>query len=258
MGILNVTPDSFYDGGRLVDPGVARAHAQKLIEDGADILDLGGESTRPGAKPLNVNEEQARVLPVLERIVPLGVPVSVDTYHAGTARRALEMGAGIVNDISALRGDPGMVEVMAKANKPYVLMHMRGNPRNMQDDIHYDDVVSDICRFFEERIEFAVAHGMAESAIWLDPGFGFGKLLEHNLTMLRRLEEFKQFGRPLLVGTSNKGMIGSVLGLPVEDRLEGTAATVAVAIMNGADIVRVHDVRAMARVATMTDAIRRA
>jgi dihydropteroate synthase len=258
MGVVNVTPDSFYDRGSLADPKAAFEHAKKLIEDGADILDIGGESTRPGAEPLTVEDELARVLPVLEKVGELGLPVSVDTYHAGTARRALELGAAMINDISAFRGDPGMVEVVARAGCPYVLMHMQGNPRTMQDDPHYDDVVADICRFFEERMEFAIAHGVEESAIWLDPGFGFGKTTEHNLTLLRRLEEFKRFGRPLLVGTSNKGTIGKVLGLPVEERLEGTAATVAVAIWNGADCVRVHDVRAMARVAKMTDAIRRA
>lgn len=258
MGVVNVTPDSFYDGGRLADPKAAFEHAKKLIEDGADIVDIGGESTRPGAEPLSADREQARVLPVLEKIRELGIPVSVDTYHAATARKALELGAAMINDITALRGDPGMVEVMAKARRPYVLMHMQGSPRTMQDDPHYDDVVSDVCRFFEERLEFAVGHGMNENAIWLDPGFGFGKTTEHNLLMLQRLEEFKRFGRPLLVGTSNKGAIGKVLGLPVDERLEGTAATVAVAIWNGADCVRVHDVRAMARVAKMTDAIRRA
>jgi dihydropteroate synthase len=258
MGVVNVTPDSFYDGGRLTDPMAAARHAKQLIDDGADILDIGGESTRPGSEPLSADQEQARVLPALERVRALGAPVSVDTYHASTARRALEMGAAMINDITALRGDPGMVEVVARAGCRYVLMHMQGNPRTMQDAPRYDDVVSDICRFFEERMAFAVGHGVAESAIWLDPGFGFGKTAEHNLVMLRRLEEFKRFGRPLVIGTSNKGTIGKVLGLPVGERTEGTAATVAVAVWNGADCVRVHDVRAMARVAKMTDAIRRA
>lgn len=259
MGILNVTPDSFYDGGSLPGAPDVLDRAKQMVADGADILDVGGESTRPGAAPLAEKAEQERLMPVLEPLCGLGVPVSVDTYHAGTARKALEAGASMINDITALRGDPGMVEVVARTGCPVVLMHMQGSPRTMQDNPCYDDVVADICRFFEERMEFAIKHGVAENAIWLDPGFGFGKTVEHNLAMLRRLAEFKRFGRPLVIGTSNKGTIGRVLGgLPVDDRLEGTAATVAVAIVNGADCVRVHDVRAMARVAKMTDAIRRA
>lgn len=258
MGIVNITPDSFYDGGRLESPDAAAGHAHKLAQQGADILDIGAESTRPGSDPLPETVEQQRLLPVLQRLAGIGVPISVDTYHAGTARKALEWGAALINDVTALRGDPEMAGVIAEAGCPCILMHMQGHPKTMQIDPRYDDVVEDICRFFEERMESAVARGIAESAIWLDPGFGFGKTVEHNLVLLRRLNEFKRFGRPLVVGTSNKGTIGKVLELPVDERLEGTAATVAVAVWNGADCVRVHDVRAMARVAKMTDAIRTA
>jgi dihydropteroate synthase len=225
------------------------------MTDGVDILDVGGESSRPGAAPVSAVEEQGRVLPVIEQLVPLGVPVSIDTYHASTARAALELGTAMVNDITALRGDDGMAEVVAAAGCDVVLMHMLGMPQTMQQDPRYDDVVDDICAFFEERMTYATSCGIAEDAIWLDPGFGFGKTPEHNLTVLRRLREFKRFGRPLLVGTSNKSTIGAVLNLPLHERTEGTAATVAIAIANGADAVRVHDVKRMARVARMSDAI---
>lgn len=255
LGVINVTPDSFYDGGRWLEPASAEQHARQLVREGADILDIGGESTRPGAAPVDSGTEQERVLPVIERIVGLGVPVSIDTYRADTARRALERGAGMVNDVTALRGDPDMARVVAEAACPCVLMHMQGTPQTMQDTPRYDDVVDDICAFFEERIAFAVSQGVAEDALWLDPGFGFGKTAEHNLTLLRRLGQFKRFGRPVLIGPSNKSTIGAVLGLPLHDRTEGTAAAVAIAIGNGADAVRVHDVRRMARVVKMADAI---
>lgn len=255
IGVINVTPDSFYDGGRLTTPGQALAHAQALVRDGADILDIGGESSRPGAEPVSSETELSRVIPVLEAVQVLDVPVSVDTYRAETARRALRLGAETINDITALRGDPEMADVIAEAGCACVLMHMQGTPQNMQDKPRYDDVVNDICAFFDERLAFATRRGIREDAIWLDPGFGFGKTAEHNLTILRRLREFKKFGRPILIGTSNKSTIGKVLNLPVEERTEGTAATVAIAIWNGADAVRVHDVKAMARVALMSDAM---
>jgi dihydropteroate synthase len=255
MGVINLTPDSFFDGGFLTGPAHTEMHARNLIRDGADILDVGGESTRPGAPPLTVEEELARVLPALERLTPLGVPVSIDTYHAATARAAIAQGVSIVNDITALRGDGDMAEVVAEAGCDVILMHMLGMPKTMQEDPRYDDVVDEICAFFEERIAFAVGHGVAERSIWLDPGFGFGKTPAHNLTIVRRLREFRRFGRPLLVGASNKSTIGVVLDAPVHERREGTAATVAIAIANGADAVRVHDVKGMARVARMSDAI---
>jgi dihydropteroate synthase len=255
MGVLNVTPDSFFDGGRFPDAASAVRRAGQLVHDGADILDVGGESSRPGAEPVSQSEELARVMPVLEGLAAFDVDVSVDTYHAETARRALAAGASIVNDITALHGDPEMAAVVAEARCPCVLMHMRGSPRTMQNDPVYADVVDDLCAFFEKRIAFAVNEGISEDAIWLDPGFGFGKTVAHNLTILRRLREFRKLGRPILVGTSNKSTIGEVLDAPVDDRMEGTAATVAIAIHNGADVVRVHDVKTMARVAAMTDAI---
>lgn len=255
MGVLNVTPDSFYDGGKFDAPAAAMERARQLVVDGADILDVGGESSRPGADPLTPEQEWARVAPVLEQSAALGAPVSIDTYHAGTARRALAHGAAMVNDITALRGDPAMAGVVAAAGCPVVLMHMQGDPKTMQASPRYDDVVDEIRAFFEERMAFAVAEGIAEAAIWLDPGFGFGKTVAHNLELLRRLAEFKTLGRPVLIGTSNKSTIGHVLDLPAGERTEGTAATVAVGIAHGADAIRVHDVKAMARVARMTDAI---
>jgi dihydropteroate synthase len=255
MGVLNVTPDSFYDGGTVTTPALALARATEMKTDGAHVLDVGGESSRPGAKPVLVELECDRVLPVVEALLPLGLPVSVDTYHAATAREALKLGAIMINDVSALRFDPEMVRVVAETGCDCVLMHMLGTPRTMQRNPQYDDVVDDIRAFFEERIEYVMRSGVSEEAIWIDPGFGFGKTVAHNLMLLRRLREFTGLGRPIVIGTSNKSTIGAVLDAPVHDRLEGTAATVAIAIANGADCVRVHDVRAMARVARMTDAI---
>lgn len=255
MGVINVSPDSFYDGGLVTGPDSALDRAKQFLEDGADILDVGGESSRPRAHPVSQEEECRRVLPVVEALRPLDTLISVDTYRAETARRALELGAGMVNDISALRQDPELAGIVADAGCPCVLMHMQGTPKTMQLDPHYDDVINDICAFFDERIAYAVSQGIPEDAIWLDPGFGFGKTVEHNLTILRRLAEFKRFGRPILIGASNKSSIGAVLDLPVDDRMEGTAATVAIAVAHGADCVRVHDVKTMARVTRMTDAI---
>ncbi len=255
MGIINVTPDSFYDGGRIADSDAAFAVARQMVEDGADILDVGGESSRPGSDPVALEEELRRVIPTVAALAELPVRVSVDTYRAETARRALEAGAAMINDITALQGDPEMAGVVAAAACPCILMHMQGTPRTMQREPKYNDLADDICAFFEERMAYAVREGIREDTIWLDPGFGFGKTVEHNLEMLRRLREFKRIGRPLLIGTSNKSTIGTILGLPLHERLEGTAATVAISIWNGADGVRVHDVKAMARVARMCDAI---
>lgn len=257
MGILNATPDSLCPASRISEAEHGRAVAEDMVANGADILDIGGESSRPGADPVSPADETARILPLLEAVADLGAPVSVDTYHAETARRALAAGAWMINDITALRGDPAMAGVVAEGHCPCVLMHMLGEPRTMQVSPQYEDVVDDICAFFEERIAFAVKVGIREENIWLDPGFGFGKTPQHNLEMLARLAEFKRFGRPVLIGTSNKSTIGHVLGgLPVEERAEGTAATVAIAVYNGADCVRVHDVKGMARVARMAAATR--
>lgn len=254
MGVLNVTPDSFYGPSTVSSPQSALERATAFAQDGADLIDVGAESSRPGAAEVGLHAELERIVPVLEAMQTLDLAVSVDTTRAETARRALDLGASMVNDITALRGDPEIAGVVAAAGAQCVLMHMRGSPRTMQKDPHYTDVVDDLCAFFEERIAYAVGQGIAEDRLWLDPGFGFGKTVGHNLTILRRLGEFKRFGLPVLIGPSNKSTIGAVLNLPVDERMEGTAATVAMAICNGVDAVRVHDVKTMARVARMCDA----
>ena len=257
MGIVNVTPDSFFDGGCLADAFAVRDYGAALVCDGADILDVGGESTRPGAEPVSREEELRRVLPAVEMLRPLDVPISVDTRHAETARRALALGAVMLNDITALRGDSEMAGVIAAAGCPCVLMHMQGEPRTMQQAPRYGDVVDDIRAFFEERLDFATSAGIREEQIWLDPGFGFGKTVDQNLLLLRRLQEFHCFGRPLLLGVSNKSTLGAVLGAELNDRTEGTAAAVAFAAARGVHCVRVHDVRTITRVVRMCDAITR-
>jgi len=227
-----------------------------MLEHGADIVDIGAESSRPGAEAVGPDEELKRLLPVLERWQNRHqITVSVDTCKAEVARRALALGCTMVNDITALRADDKMAEVVAEAGCHVVLMHMLGTPRTMQANPTYDSVVDDILAFFEERLNFATSCGVREDMIVLDPGIGFGKTVSHNLEILRCLGRFRTLGRPLLVGTSRKSFIGKVLDLPVDDRIEGTAASVAVSIMNGADAVRVHDVKKMVRVARMTDAI---
>jgi dihydropteroate synthase len=255
MGVVNLTPDSFFDGGRYPSPELAYEHAMGLVQEGAHLLDLGAESSRPGAEPLAPEIELERLLPVMDLLRECPVPLSVDTYHSATARRALAEGASLINDISALRHDPEMAEVVAEAGCPCVLMHMQGTPQTMQSAPNYDDVISEIVEFFAERIAAAEAAGIRREQLWIDPGFGFGKTVAHNLQILRELDSFRCFGLPVLVGASNKSTLGAVLNVEVNDRTEGTAATVAVAVMNGAHCVRVHDVRAMARVATMTEAI---
>ena len=257
MGILNATPDSFFDGGNFFALEQALAHIQKMISDGAHILDIGGESSRPGAESVGLEEELRRVLPVVEEAVRTGVPVSIDTWRAETARRALALGAVMVNDITGLRGDAGMADVVAEFGSCCVVMHMRGDPKTMQDNPHYEDVVADINAFFQERIDFALGKGIAENRIWLDPGFGFGKTVDQNLEILSRLDEFKALGFPLLIGTSNKSTIGAVLDASPEERTYGTAATVAMVISKGVHCVRVHDVKTMAQVARMCDAVLR-
>jgi dihydropteroate synthase len=256
VGVLNVTPDSFSDGGAFLDPGAAAEHALQMAAEGADCIDIGGESTRPGAPPISAEEEWARIGPILTRLVGrCPVPLSVDTTKAAVAARALEAGVAIVNDISALRFDPALAAVVAEAGAGLILMHMQGTPRTMQERPSYGDVVVDVRAFLAERLAAATAAGIPSEAILLDPGIGFGKTVEHNLTLLRHLPELGTLGRPLLVGPSRKSFIGAVLGTPVTDRLEGTAAAVALAIAGGAAAVRVHDVKAMARVARMCDAI---
>ncbi len=256
MGILNVTPDSFSDGGLFAEVEKAVEHAKNMVAEGADIIDVGGESSRPGADTVSVEVEKARVLPVIERLAgTVEVPISIDTYKSSVARDALNMGACMVNDITALRGDPDMASVVAEAGVPVVLMHMKGTPRDMQLDPHYDSLISEITSFLSIRIQAAMDAGISQNQIIIDPGIGFGKTVAHNLEIIRRLSEFKPLGKPILIGTSRKSFIGKVLGLSTDDRLEGTAASIAVAIANGADIVRIHDVKEVARVVRMTDAI---
>ena len=256
MGILNVTPDSFSDGGRYLDVAAAIDHAKEMVKDGADVIDVGGESSRPGASPASAEEELARVLPVVEGLVEeISVPVSIDTCKSEVARRTVETGAHIVNDITALQGDAEMARVVAEMGAGVILMHMRGSPRTMQQSPVYDDVVSDISAWLHRRIEYAETEGIPPDRIVIDPGIGFGKTVNHNLEILRRLDEFRLLNRPILIGTSRKSFIGKILDLPVNSRIEGTAATITWAIAHGADMVRVHDVKAMHRVARMTDAL---
>ena len=256
MGILNVTPDSFSDGGRYLDVQQAITHAETMVTEGATLIDIGGESSRPGASPVSVDEELARVVPVIRGLAHVGdVLISVDTSKAKVAKHALEAGAQIVNDITALCGDPEMATVVAEMEAGVVLMHMKGTPRTMQQAPEYDDVVTEICSWLKEKTQNAEAQGIAAERIIVDPGIGFGKTTKHNLDILKRLSEFRELKKPLLVGTSRKSFIGNVLKAPITARLEGTAATVCWAIAHGADIVRVHDVKANVRAAQMTDAL---
>lgn len=257
MGILNVTPDSFSDGGRYADTERALAHAREMTAAGADIIDIGGESTRPGAQPLSEDEELSRIIPVIERLsAELAVPISVDTYKSGVAKKALDAGASIVNDISGLRFSPDMARVAADCGATVIIMHIKGTPRDMQQNPVYDDVIGEIMAYLETGIELAAKGGVDPEKILLDPGIGFGKTLEHNLAILNRLDEFRGLGKPIVLGTSRKKFIGTVLDVPVpEQRIDGTAATVALGIERGASVVRVHDVARMAQVARMTDAI---
>ncbi len=258
MGVLNVTPDSFSDGGLYLDPGRAVAHAHRIVEEGADLIDVGGESTRPGSEPVSTEEELRRILPLLRCLVEkLPVPISVDTYKADVAAAVLAEGVDLINDISGLSFDPRMVSVVAEAGAGLVLSHIRGSPRTMQADPTYTDVLGEIRDYLRERIVLAEAHGVHPEAIAVDPGIGFGKRVEHNLLLLKHLPEIQVLGKPVLIGPSRKSFIGKILDLPVEERLEGTAAAVAVAIWQGAHILRVHDVQAMVRVARVTDAIRK-
>jgi dihydropteroate synthase len=243
MGVVNVTPDSFSDGGVFLRPEAAAACAYGFVDEGAAIVDIGGESTRPGSEGISLDEELRRVLPVLEALA--GVAVSIDTSKAEVARRALEAGAVMVNDVTALRGDPELAGVVAEADAYLCLMHMLGEPRTMQDDPRYDDVVSEVASFLEERLAFAVSAGIAEERICLDPGIGFGKTVEHNVELLGRLDELVALGRPVLVGASRKRFLGRILGDP-EASTGPVAAGVAVAVLayeRGASIFRVHDVR---------------
>jgi dihydropteroate synthase len=244
MGVVNVTPDSFSDGGRYLDTAVAIEHGLELEAEGAAILDVGGESTRPGAAPVSETEELRRVIPVIEGLIAGGTnaQISIDTYKSGVATRALASGATLVNDVTALRGDPEIAAVVAEANADCCLMHMLGDPRTMQQDPRYGDVVNEVKAFLEERMAFAIASGIAEERILLDPGIGFGKTVAHNLELLRRLGEFLDLGRPVVIGTSRKSFLGKITGREVDDRVAATVATNVLAYERGARVFRVHDV----------------
>jgi dihydropteroate synthase len=259
MGVVNVTPDSFSDGGRFLDADAAVAHALRLVEDGADLVDIGGESTRPGSDPISVDEEKARVVPVIQRLAAAhpALAISIDTRKPEVAAAALEAGACIVNDISGGR-DEAMFAVARDAGAGMVLMHMRGDPKTMQEAPHYVDVVAEVKEFLRERIESAEFAGLGPEYLCIDPGIGFGKNLEHNLLLLKHLDALVELGRPILVGPSRKRFIGAILDLPADQRVEGTAGAVAWLVSRGAHIVRVHDVREMARVVRVVDAIARA
>jgi dihydropteroate synthase len=256
MGVVNVTPDSFSDGGLFLDPAAAIDHGLQLAEEGAGVLDVGGESTRPGADPVAEDEELRRVLPVVEALAAAGHTVSIDTTKVEVARSALAAGASLVNDVSAFRFAPDIAGLVASEGATCCLMHMLGDPRTMQADPRYEDVVSDVKAFLEERLAFATAEGVPEERVWLDPGIGFGKTVAHNLELLRRLDEIVAVGRPVVVGTSRKSFLGKLTeGRPESERLPGTIATNVLALERGASVFRVHDVGPMAdalRVAAAT------
>jgi dihydropteroate synthase len=257
MGILNVTPDSFSDGCRHLDPLKAAEQAFKLQEEGADWIDVGGESTRPGAKPVSATEEKKRILPVIKSAAKmLRIPLSVDTYKAEVARAAVGEGVRMINDISALTFDPRMGKTVSALKVPVILMHMQGKPKTMQRKPFYRDVVGDILSYFRRRLDYARDCGITEDRLLVDPGFGFGKTDQQNLALLRELWEFKVLGKPIVSGFSRKSTLGRLLGgLPPEQRVEATAAAVTTSILKGADFVRVHDVQSMARVVKIADAI---
>ena len=260
MGILNVTPDSFYDGGKYSSVESALERAREMVEEGADIIDVGGESSRPGSLPVSKDEELSRILPVIKAISDeLDVPISVDTYRAEVAEEAIKAGAGMVNDITAMGGDDGMAKVVSEHGVPICLMHMKGTPQNMQKNPHYDDTMAEITKFLHERAEYAMAKGIDEKNIILDPGIGFGKRtgegIEDNCEIIARLAELKSLGFPVLVGASRKTFIGNLSNTRVEERLEGSLGAEAMAIANGADILRVHDVKETKRMAMVVDRI---
>jgi dihydropteroate synthase len=258
MGVLNVTPDSFSDGGRFFRRDVAVAHAREMAAEGADVLDVGGESTRPGGEEITAEEEMRRVLPAIEELVAeTSVPISIDTQKAAVAEAALDAGAQMINDVSALRTDPEMAALAAERGVPVCLMHMQGRPKTMQKEPAYEEVVGDIKRWLGERVEFAVGAGIPRGQLLVDPGFGFGKTPQHNLELLRRLHEFHELDCGVMIGTSRKSTIGIVLGAESDERLYGTLATVACAVMSGSHMVRVHDVKAALDVVLVCEAVRR-
>ena len=255
MGVVNVTPDSFSDGGLYLDPAAAVAHGRELAEAGAVVLDVGGESTRPGAEPFGAEEELRRVVPVVRGLRDCGCELSVDTSKAAVAAAAIDAGATIVNDVTALRGDPEMAALCAERDATVVLMHMLGEPRSMQNVPRYDDVVADLKALLAERLAAATAAGIAAERVWLDPGIGFGKTAAHNMELLRRLGELRELGRPLVVGTSRKSFIGRVDGSAAGERLGGTIASSVIAAAEGAEVLRVHDVAEVRQALAVATAI---
>jgi len=258
MGIVNVTPDSFFDGGRFLDPEAAVAHALRLVQEGADLLDIGAESTRPGSVPVEEAEERRRLIPVVAAVAKaVSVPISVDTSKAVVAKAAIDAGAVIVNDVTALRGDPAMVDLIAMSGAGVVLMHMQGTPQTMQLAPRYHDVVEEVGDFLAEQVRFAMERGVTKGQIMLDPGIGFGKTLAHNLDLLAQLWTFTKLGLPLLVGPSRKAFIGQLVEHSMQDRAWGTAGVIALAVEQGANVLRVHDVAAMKDVVRVAAAISR-
>ena len=255
MGVINVTPDSFSDGGQFLDARRAIEHGRELAAAGAEILDVGGESTRPGADAVDADEELRRVLPVVEALAGTPAAVSIDTSKVAVARAALDAGATIVNDVTALRAEPELAALCAERGCGVVLMHMQGDPRTMQENPTYDDVVTDVMDFLAKRIAFARSAGIPASLIWVDPGIGFGKTVEQNLELLRRLGELRELGRPIVIGTSRKSFIGKVTGREVGDRLGGTIASNVLALAAGADVFRVHDVVELRQALGVAEAI---
>ena len=258
MGVLNLTPDSFYDGGRYTREAQALRRVEEMIGEGADIIDVGGESVRPGAEPINLDEELSRVIPVIEKVRRLfSVTISIDTYKAEVARQAIEEGADMVNDISGLRFDPDLRKIVAGYGVSLILMHIKGTPKNMQDNPRYHSLMEEIISYLRKSIKLAEESGVDPARIIVDPGIGFGKTTAHNLEILRRLEELKSLGKPILVGISRKSFIGNVLGLPQEERLEGGLAATSMAVSGGARIVRTHDVKPTRQAVDMVQAILR-
>ena len=256
MGILNLTPDSFSDGGQFSDKNQATDYALKMIEDGADMIDIGGESTRPGAEPVSLDEELKRTIPIIKSIRQRSdCLISIDTYKSSVAEVALDVGADLVNDISGLTFDEKMIDIVVDRKVPVILMHMKGTPRSMQVDPNYDNVIEEICEFFRRKVKSAKNSGILDNMIILDPGIGFGKRLEDNFEIIRELKQICAMGYPILLGPSRKSFIGASLNLPVEERLEGTLASITVGIMNGANIIRVHDVKETFRAAKIIEKI---
>jgi len=257
MGVLNVTPDSFSDGGLFLDREKAIAQGLKMVEEGADLIDIGGESTKPGSKPLGLEEELRRVIPVIEALAKeVDVPISIDTYKSAVAKKAIEAGAQMINDISGLHFDPDLAHVASKEDVPLILMHIRGTPETMQKDVHYESLFSEILQYLRESIQRAESAGLDPGQIVIDPGIGFGKTLEDNLLIIKNLQELRILGKPILLGTSRKSFIGKILNTDVTERLEGTLSSIAIGVLNGAHIIRCHDVLEAKKAISVADAIR--